>query len=267
MRCFVEKGNFLRTYEDVVDQGFISINEERDYQIKFTVTDSYGNQSVFPFTIKGEKAEIPQNNTCTINMPFNTINMFETENIKVIIPKNTLYRDICFDYLLTPSDNYYSDYHQIHSEYVPLHSWCDVSIKVTKQPKDSSKLYAAKLTGGSCAYTGKYENKIFSFQTRDFGKYIIKADTIAPKITPLNISNFAASPYLSFSISDGQTGIDTYNAYIDDKWVLFEYDSKTNQIRYYLNSKEIGRSKQHQFKLVVKDAVGNESTYKRSFYW
>jgi len=203
-------------------------------------------------------------------MPFGDANIFETSNISVSIPKNSLYTDICFQYERTESDTFFSDFHQIHCEFTPLHRWIDVGIKTTKPFRDSSKLYAARVNSRGVnqnVHVGKYEDGFFTFRTRDFGRYVIKVDTIPPRITPVNISNFGRNPRLIFTITDTLTGIDSFNGFINGEWVLFEHDAKTNRIFYRLNANEIGRNKRHQLKLVVKDAVGNESVFEHSFFW
>ena len=224
MRCFVDEGNLMNVFPVLIDQGIITIDEERDYNINFKLTDAYGNFSTFAFVITGEKMDFEQPARCGIKMPFGEANIFETSNISVSIPKNSLYADICFDYETSPSDTFYSNYHQIHSEFVPLHNRIDVGIKTTKSFADSTKLYAALVNVqdiNQSVYVGKYEDNTFTFKTRDFGRYVIKVDTIPPKITPVNISNFATNPNLIFRITDELTGIDSFNGYIGDKWVLF----------------------------------------------
>jgi len=271
MRSFVEKGNLANFYENVVNQGFININEERNYNVKYTISDAYDNQSVFSFKIKGVKTDIAQTTeNCGIPMPFDVENRFETENLRVVIPENTLYDDICFDYKSEASEKFFSEHHQIHNDNVPLHQLIDVAIKLNdKQLRDTSKLYVLRTDAKQRTqqYVGKLENGFYCFKTRDFGKFVIKADSIAPKITPINFANFAKMPYISLKINDFATGIGSFNGYIDGKWVLFEYDMKTSTITYFLQKDEIGRNKNHKFRLVVRDLVGNEAVFEKTFYW
>ena len=271
MRSFVEKGNLASFYENVVNRGFLNIKEERNYNVKYTISDTYGNKSSFSFTIKGVKTTLAQTvESCGIRMPFDVENRFETENLRVVIPQNTLYDDLCFDYKTEPAEKAFSDYHQIHSDNVPLHQFIDISIKLNdKQIRDSSKLYALRTDAKQRTqpYVGKLENGFYIFKARDFGKFVIKADTIAPKITPVNFANFAKMPYISLKITDYITGISSFDGYIDGKWILFEHDAKTSTIKYYLRKDEIGRGKNHKFRLVVRDMVGNERVFERGFYW
>ncbi|GHT33268.1 peptidase M23 [Bacteroidia bacterium] len=271
MKSFVDKGNLAGFFENVANQGILNICEERVYPVRYIISDAYGNKSMFSFNIKGRKTAIaPSAEKCGIRMPFDVDNRFETEQVRVEIPKNTLYNDICFEFATEKSEKFYSDYYQIHVDNVPLHQFFNIAIKLNdKQIRDTAKLYALRSDAKNRTqpYVGKVENGFYTFKARDFGKFVIKTDTVAPKITPLNFSNFAAAPFISLKITDNITGIASYNGYIDGKWVLFEYDLKTSTIKYLLRKEEIGRNKNHKFRLVVRDLVGNETAFEKMFWW
>ncbi|MDA7798923.1 M23 family peptidase, partial [Flavobacteriaceae bacterium] len=71
--------------------------------------------------------------------------------------------------------------------------------------------------------------------------------------------------YLTIKISDTQSGIKSYEAFIDDEWILMEYDVKKKKLSYNFSDKKLVGSK-HIFKLVVSDNVGNTNTYNATFY-
>ena len=69
-----------------------------------------------------------------------------------------------------------------------------------------------------------------------FGNYAIYIDTVPPDIS---VDYFSADmrnkDHISFLITDdiksaGQANEIKYDAYIDNKWVLFEYDAKSKKI-------------------------------------
>lgn len=270
MKCFVDEGNFLSLYEKLENRGIIDINEEKIYKIKYTLSDSYGNKSFFSFNIKGVESNIvKQNKACEHYFRFDSLNSIETENIKFTIPEQTLYTNLCFDYKNEPS-SFYSDYHYLHYSTTPLHGYCPIALKIKKEVgKDSTKLVPGRVleNGGFLPTKGKFENGFVYFKIRDLGKYVVKIDTIAPRITAVNFSNLTKSPVIKIRISDNLSGIKSYKTYIDNKFVLFSYEKRNNMITYYLNRKEVEKNKNHSFKLIVTDEVGNEKTYTRNFYW
>ena len=65
---------------------------------------------------------------------------------------------------------------------------------------------------------------------------------------------------LRFKISDDMTGIETYDIYLDDVWVLGQYDAKNALLYYEIDDKMQKGS--NNVKVVVTDAVGNKKTLK-----
>ena len=60
------------------------------------------------------------------------------------------------------------------------------------------------------------------------------------------------------------TGIDSYNIYADDAWLLGKYDAK-NDLLYYEVDSHLKNGKSC-IKVIVKDAVGNKTTKKVNIY-
>ncbi|MCC6725569.1 MAG: M23 family peptidase, partial [Saprospiraceae bacterium] len=106
---------------------------------------------------------------------------------------------------------------------------------------------------------------------RGLGSYAIMVDVTPPTIRQLvfgqNMKNYQK---FSFKISDNvATSPDveplTYEAHVDGQWVLMEYDKKNGTITHYFNDAVITPG-EHEFRLVVRDAVGNESVFERKFF-
>ena len=115
---------------------------------------------------------------------------------------------------------------------------------------------------------GNYRMGWVETQVRSFGTYAVVADTVAPVIRSLSIKEnktLSDPAKIRFKITDDLSGIASYNGYIDDVWVLFEFDIKTNEITYTFDS-HVQRNKNHQLLLDVEDVKGNKRTYKATFY-
>jgi hypothetical protein len=113
---------------------------------------------------------------------------------------------------------------------------------------------------------GQYEDGWVTTQSRNFGSYYIKVDTVPPSITPQNVSpgkNLANQSRISFRIADNLSGIASYHAYIDGEWVLMEYDPK-NRLLWHTLDRNLAKGS-HQFKLEVRDGKDNLSTYEFKF--
>ena len=68
---------------------------------------------------------------------------------------------------------------------------------------------------------------------------------------------------MSFRISDGLSGIKSFNGYIDGKWVLMEFDTKTASLWHTFDEKTAKGS--HSFELVVEDMKENIKRYAITF--
>jgi len=102
--------------------------------------------------------------------------------------------------------------------------------------------------------------------TRNLGSFYVAVDTIPPTITARNLTNgknVAAQSKIDFTISDNFSGIQSFNGYIDDKWVLMEYDSKNRHL-WHRFDKDLAKGS-HKFRLVLKDWKDNERVYETSF--
>ena len=104
-----------------------------------------------------------------------------------------------------------------------------------------------------------------SAQTNRFGKFFILIDTIPPTIKPIVLaSDMTGKKYMEFKITDNLSGVSTYNIYINDKWVLGEYEPKKSSLRYYFDSR-LPKSETYKLKVVVGDNLKNETTYEYQF--
>ena len=108
---------------------------------------------------------------------------------------------------------------------------------------------------------GKMKNGWMEVQTRSLGEYAIKIDTVAPKVSASNFKDGQSVKELKslrFKITDDMTGIETYDIYLDDVWVLGQYDAKNALLYYEIDEKM--KAGTNKVKVVVTDAVGNKKT-------
>ena len=104
-------------------------------------------------------------------------------------------------------------------------------------------------------HPGDWTEDQLKFKTRDFGKFTILTDTIPPSIRPLRKDQ----DLLSFLIEDELSGVATYEARINGKWILMNYDYKKDLIW----SEKIDENIPFEGELILKiaDNLGNENVY------
>ena len=266
-KSFKDPGNPIEIFKTLKNQGLVNLLENKIYTAKYVVKDVAGNCSELDFKImntpSAAKAQTPLKGQL---LAYNTAHTIKTDNMEIEMPEGILYSDLDFVYQEKPPiAKSYSALHQVHNTLTPLFSSYKLSIKPTNLPAHlESKALLATTDGGSQG--GKFENGWVSVNTRNFGNFYVAVDTTAPTITPRNLSNgknIAAQRKIDFTISDNFSGIQSFHGYINDKWVLMEYDPKNRHLWHRFDS-TLPKGK-HSFKLIVKDWKDNERIYEASF--
>ena len=267
-KSFVEPGNPLKIYSGLINNGRINFNDGATHQLRYIITDSKGNSSVLPFTVNAGSAPTAAPAILPgIIFPYNKVNEFNTDDIKVVFPQGTLYSDLNFTYkkLPKPTGNAWSALHQIHNRYTPLHIGFNISIKADNLP-ENLKNKALIVNSNGSSQGGFFENGYVKATPKNFGSFYIAIDTIAPRIIPVNISegkNMTGLSKIFFKISDNLSGIKSFNGYIDGKWALMEFDTKTATLWHSFDERTA--SGKHTLELVVADMKENTRKYKVTF--
>lgn len=269
-KSFVDPGNPLQIYFNLVNNGRISFNDGKTHAVKYTITDAKGNKSTLAFNVLANaKAiintpELPKG----LNFAYNKQNEFTTDEVKVILPKGTLYNDLNFTYQTAakPLQNAFSVIHQIHHNFTPLHTGFELWIKADSTII-SHQSKALIVSNNMVSQGGYFENGWVKTKPRNFGNFFIAIDTVAPRIVPINIANeknMAGISKMSFKISDALSGIKSFNGYIDGKWALMEFDAKTATLWHEFDERT--SKGKHSFELVVIDMKDNTKRYAIEFY-
>ncbi len=274
-KSYIEPNNHLSIYETSEQNGIINFNKSGIHNIEYIVTDVAGNTSKLKFKVNAKPsinfAKQPLHKHFAKKMMYHHENEFHSKGFLIQIPDSALYNDIDFKYYTKPNSKlWWSDIYCTHSDLTPLHKEAEVYIKCEFPSSiPANKLLAIRKTskGKEIVHVGEYAVGYYSFKTKYFGDFYIFHDTIPPSIKPLNIyngKNIQFQNKFDFKISDNLAGIESYNCYIDGKWILMEYDFKKSRLTHYKHN-VISKGK-HDLKLVITDAVGNENIYKCSFY-
>lgn len=269
-QAFVKDGNPIRTFSNLKNNGILTIEEGKTYQIRIVASDYANNQTTSTFTVKGVAPKKPiQKVTFKNPIYWNKENSFKAEGIEIFFPKGIFYED--FDLIYKRNGNK----HEIGDYNFPVHQ----NYTITLDPTDNipaahiEKAVVVRQYQKSGVWKKSYENTEYKngkliATTREFGIFSLEVDYTKPTITPLNIKEnaqfTAQNSKINFTISDSQSGIKEYNAYIDGKWVIAVYDQKIKRLSIDLNDEQIAIG-EHQLELNVKDEKNNISTFTTTF--
>ncbi len=271
--------NNLSIYEKINNNHTYTFETEKLHTIEFIVLDAAENESEVSFQVKGSRGETDRcsskkNNNFIKVMEWDKENSFSAEGVKVYIPAGTLYEDLPFEYRKEPAHKeYYSPMHHIQNLQIPAHKYYTVSIAPENVPYDKlGKTYIVSLNkSGNPVYEGGiYKNGFVTVRTRSFGIYALMLDDEPPVILPGNIWNDAqmgGKTSIRFDVSDKASGIKSYEGFIDNEWVLFEYDPKSNLLEYTFDNERISRNQWHELELTVTDNRDNISVFQTRFFY
>ncbi len=115
----------------------------------------------------------------------------------------------------------------INNKGVALRDYVTLTFHPELAPVNKERTNVYRYVNGDYRFVGGVWNgNSVEFRTRELGVFVIKTDTIGPKVRLIEHSPSQIRGY----ISDSDSGIESFNAYINDKWVLMNYDYKRNLI-------------------------------------
>lgn len=144
----------------------------------------------------------------------------------------------------------------LHKE-VPLRRAVKIALKPELQYTKKAHVYSIEKEKVSYL-GGEWKGEEIHFQTKQLVTFTVKEDSIPPIIKPIKIS----SNQLIISIDDDLSGIGTYRATLNGKWLLMKYDAKKKKIVSKLDSEN--KLIEGEFILKVLDNAGNERVYQKT---
>ena len=267
-RTETDPNNKLHMIE--VKNGTVTVEEGDTVNVRFKIADYSGNTSQISFKLVGTapveverpmhrrseyfvKADGTQNSNITI------------EDFNVSMEKGTLFRDEWIQTGQRDMKGCCSRVYRFGDEEMTTFKKFTVRIRPNEKWANNSKLYIASIDkdGKVSSLGGTMKNGWMEVNTYIMGEYTIKVDSVAPVVKASNFKDgqsVSALKSLRFKITDDMTGIETYDIYLDDVWVLGQYDAK-NALLYYDFDEKIKKGT-NNVKVVVTDGVGNKKTLK-----
>jgi hypothetical protein len=273
-KCFVEPGNHCPVYCTLDNSGIINLSDGKPHNIHMEVSDFSGNVSLIKFKLQYDKASTllkPRELKYSALFDYSKPNEFTGDDVKIKMPEGALFDNVYFSYTsaLSTDPNIFSRIHELDNSNTQVFEWFDVSIKTENIPAGLTGKAIVVYKDGIGATTsrgGKYDNGFITTKAREFGTYYVKLDTVAPRITSVNVTpgkNMRSTKKLQFKISDNLSGIADFDTYIDDKWVVTDYDAKYALLNHLLDPTL--KAGNHTFKIVVTDERGNRAEYSVKF--
>ncbi len=188
---------------------------------------------------------------------------FEKDNFSVYFPAGTFYDDFYLNLDVKNSILY------LHDDTVPANSNFTITVEdANSTEEDKKKMFLASFNGKKWTFnTTKLVGTTFSCKSKTLGQFALMKDTIAPTIKiakSIEDKWITSQKSVSLTISDELSGIKTYNGYLNNVWVLFEYESKLNRITHVFKDNLLLEGA-NKLKVIVTDNVGNSTIFETQF--
>lgn len=271
-QCFVLPNQSFDCFKSSTDRGIYLLDDNKLHFVKLDVQDFQKNTSSLQFYVQKT----------------NTGSGFKQQDPSfslMLLPKETpafFYKDLkigfsaaaLFDTVYAPytrlAGGTISPFVQIGKSSDCFYSAINIGLKCypIKEELRSKALLINKNGGGSSSCGGSYEDGYVVGKTKNLGRFVLAIDTTAPLLRPVNIVNnkkMNSESSIRFLLSDNLSGIASYNAFIDGKWVLLEFDAKSATLKYRFDIPV--ELKSHELVIDVADERKNSKTYRWHFIY
>ncbi|WP_179020144.1 M23 family metallopeptidase [Winogradskyella forsetii] len=269
-KLFIEQNNPLSLYKDAYDNGFVLVEDSTASVYKIKINDYHKNETWVTIPIEGKPEAIEQDNFIdTSEKTLVYSNKPTTLNSGLITVKfyeNTLYDDTYIDFRVN-CDTLFLD-----EDRIPMQKNFYINYDLSNYKSEhQEQLFVARYYGNYWKpyyVSSSRKGDILTAKTKSLGTYALATDTVPPTIRPVNFQDkkwISKYRYLKVKIDDDLSGISKYRATVNGKWILMEYDYKTNTLTHDFND-NIVKDTKNELKIIVTDNVGNSSTFEATFF-
>lgn len=266
-KLFMKTPYNLRFIQTDETKGVLTVSPNLSLLYRIEVADFFGNKKMINVPIQYDltSTRIAKDE---VSGPYRVKaakdSNFEMENASVFFPAGTFYD--YFNLNFKVKNNTVT----VHDDSVPAHSNFTITIKdSTLTAAQREKMFIGRVDGKKISYNATFrKDDFFQTKVKVLGTYALVSDTVAPRISmaiPIEGKWINQQKSVQLIIADDLSGIKSYNGFLNGKWVLFEYDSKTRKITHFFTEGLVVDGA-NELKVVVVDNMGNSTTFETRFF-
>lgn len=252
------------SFANYTNNGLINVEAGPNLTYKISISDIAGNKVYLqvPIVGKSEEVWVTKKSPTPGKMIFPKRDyMFQLTNASLYINAKTFSQPTPLDIKMDGDTlNISNDYAYFNKPY---------SLTMEKEKTLKGAYLALKRNKHWEFVANKNMKGQFSAKLKSAGAITILADSIPPVIVDQKkISNrwISLEKDIRFTIDDIGTGIGRYEGYLNNKWILFEYEHKKKELTFRFRDPVKLKKTKHKLKLIVWDKVGNSTTFETTFY-
>lgn len=262
MKSYIEPGNTLPCLMADKNRGIIDFNEERDYHLEYVLRDYKGNEARYPFTIHAQPSPYAAAPSQHNILRWNRTNSYSRPGLQLIVPYGFVTTDTPLQPVVTRQPDALSDACQFSPSSLPLMADARLSIHASSPTHpDPSKLYITDERGRY--YGGDHHDGWVTGRIRDLGaRYELAYDDQPPSVQPISLDGNR----LLLSVTDDGSGIASWTATVDDRFIVFDAIEKTTTYACELRESWLRQSgSSHRLRFEVTDNRQNTRIYETTF--
>lgn len=242
------------------NNGQIVVNEGEDLNFKIEVFDAHENKQTIEIPVKYYDYQInkkpkPEGKYIDCLKDY----AFEENNVSVEWDARTFFEDV---YLKIKTEN---NKLTLHKDEYAVQKNISIKMLVPDGYPNKDQTFIGKTDGKKVKYfdTWKRGND-FRIRTKELGTYELVTDKADPIVNFVSdYDTFTKEDVLVFEIEDKLSGINTYSGYLNNEWILFDYDYKTKKLIHKLSDEKFTPGT-NTLRLEVTDRVGNNTTFEQT---
>ncbi len=252
-QLFIHPNNELKIYNRSLGNGLIDFKDSSIHKVKIRVADFNNNYSELNFYFLHKDSS-----SCLDNKnDFNKYIFSQDSNWRISLDSNSFYN--------FPKIKMKSQINNVEiTNNLPAKNQFILSMKITPEYSPYiEKTFMANITkkGNILNKNGKIDEKWISAEVKKMGTYQLIIDTVAPKIIHLGNNRLKKiNQSLNFKIADDLSGVENYDVYIDEQWVLSNYSYKTSKLHVPLDKYARITKGEHNCRLLISDERNNKSS-------
>ncbi len=252
-QLFIHPNNELKIYNRSLGNGLIDFKDSSIHKVKIRVADFNNNYSELNFYFLNKDSS-----SCLENKSdFNKYIFSKDSNWRISLDSNSFYN--------FPKIKMKSQINNVEiTNNLPAKNQFILSMKITPEYSPYiEKTFMANITkkGNILNKNGKIDEKWISAEVKKMGTYQLIIDTVAPKIIHLGNNRLKKiNQSLNFKIADDLSGVENYDVYIDEQWVLSKYSYKTSELHVPLDKYARITKGEHNCRLLISDERNNKSS-------
>ena len=264
MKSFLEPGSRLPILWADEQRGIVTFDEERPYELEYVLRDYRGNESRYSFTVQGQR---PQTDVISVPRNLRTpvfrcdrTNSYSRPGMQLVVPYGLLAYDVTLQPVVQHRPEASSDAYSFSAASQPLLANAELSIYIGRDGGDPTKYFLTNEQGrylGGDVHEGWVTGHILDLS----GLYQLAYDDQPPTVTPLSLGQ-----RLAFSVSDAGSGIASWTATVDDRFIVFDAIEKSSTYACDLREtwlRPMGRT--HHLHFEVTDNRQNTRVYETTF--